>query len=63
MNGCVIHNFHRTLGTCINTFLKAGFVLEEIREPFPSEKQLVDCPANADILRVPLFIIYLLRKS
>ncbi len=63
MNGYVIHNFHRTLGTCINTFLKAGFVLEEIREPYPSEKQLIDCPANSDILRVPLFIIYLLRKA
>lgn len=63
MNGYVIHSFHRTFGTCINSFLGAGFVLEKICEPYPLEKQLIDCPANADNLRVPLFIIYLLRKS
>jgi ubiquinone/menaquinone biosynthesis C-methylase UbiE len=63
MIGHVIHNFHRTFTTCINTFVKAGFELEEIREPYPSEKQIADCPANADNLRVPLFIIYTLRKG
>ena len=56
------HNLHRTLSTCINGFLGAGFVLEGIREPYPSAEQLERDPSNADILRVPLFIIYLLRK-
>lgn len=63
MNRHVIHNFHRTFSTCINTFLTANFTLEEIREPYPSQAQLAACPANADNLRVPLFIIYMLRKA
>jgi ubiquinone/menaquinone biosynthesis C-methylase UbiE len=62
MVGAVFHNFHRTLATYVNTFLRAGFALEEIREPFPNEAQLAREPSNADMLRVPLFIIYLLRK-
>jgi ubiquinone/menaquinone biosynthesis C-methylase UbiE len=62
MCGTVFHNQHRTLSTYINTFLAAGFALEGIREPFPSPAQLAQEPSNEDILRVPLFIIYLLRK-
>jgi hypothetical protein len=56
------HNLHRTLSTYINTFIDAGFALEGIREPFPNAQQLAREPSNDDMLRVPLFIIYLLRK-
>jgi ubiquinone/menaquinone biosynthesis C-methylase UbiE len=62
MCGTKFHNFHRTLSTYINTFIRAGFALEEIREPFPSPEQIEREPSNEDLLRVPLFIIYLLRK-
>jgi ubiquinone/menaquinone biosynthesis C-methylase UbiE len=62
MCGTTFHNVHRTLSTYINGFIAAGFILEGIREPFPSEEQLAREPSNEDILRVPLFIIYLLRK-
>ena len=62
MCGTKFHNFHRTLSTYINTFIRARFVLEEIREPFPSPQQIEREPSNDDLLRVPLFIIYLLRS-
>jgi ubiquinone/menaquinone biosynthesis C-methylase UbiE len=62
MCGTTFRNVHRTLSTYLNGFIAAGFVLEGIREPFPSVEQLAREPSNEDIFRVPLFIIYLLRK-
>jgi ubiquinone/menaquinone biosynthesis C-methylase UbiE len=62
MCGGAVSNAHRTLATYLNGFISAGFMLEGIEEPYPSEKQLEACPSNADILRVPLFVIYRLRK-
>jgi SAM-dependent methyltransferase len=62
MCGSRFTNFHRTLSSYVNAFLEGGFVLEGIREPVPNPEQLARVPANDDMLRVPLFIIYLLRK-
>ena len=62
MFGRNVDNFHRTFSTYINGFLQAGFVLEGIREPYPLPHQFERCPDNVSDLRVPLFIIYLLRK-
>jgi 2-polyprenyl-3-methyl-5-hydroxy-6-metoxy-1,4-benzoquinol methylase len=62
MCGVRLTNFHRTLSSYINAFLAAGFVLEGLREPVPNTEQLAREPTNDDMLRVPLFIIYLLRK-
>jgi len=62
MRGVNITNFHRTLSSYVNSFLDAGFVLEGLREPYPSPEQAAEYPEIADNLRVPLFIIYLLRK-
>jgi SAM-dependent methyltransferase len=58
-----ITDYHRTLSTYINTFLEIGFRLEGIREPKPSPNQLERYPEIDDLLRVPHFIIYLLRKD
>jgi ubiquinone/menaquinone biosynthesis C-methylase UbiE len=58
-----ITNIHRTLSSTVNTFLAAGFVLDGIREPIPSSEQLARYPENDDILRVPLFIIYELKRK
>ena len=63
MLGGTVINYHRALGTYINCFLEAGFLLDGIREPKPSPEQLAEYPDLADILRVPDFIIYLLRKD
>lgn len=55
-------NFHRTLSTHIRTFLEVGFTLEDLREPTPTEEQAEQYPYISDNLRVPEFIIYILRK-
>ena len=60
--GVVLLNYHRTLSSYINAFIESGFILDRIDEPFPSPEQLAAYPQNDDILRVPLFIIYHLRK-
>lgn len=55
-------NMHRTLSSHIAAFLEAGFVLEGLHEPTPSDEQLAANPSFADEFRVPNFIIYALRK-
>ena len=55
-------NMHRTLSSYVTAFLDAGFVLEGLHEPTPSEEQLAENPRFDDELRVPNFIIYELRK-
>ena len=56
-------NFHRTLSTHFRTFLGAGFTVDDIREPTPTEEQAERYPVVSDNLRVPDFIIYVLRKT
>ena len=55
-------NMHRTLSSYVAAFLEAGFVLEELHEPVPSEEQLAENPTFDDEYRAPNFIIYALRK-
>jgi ubiquinone/menaquinone biosynthesis C-methylase UbiE len=60
--GVEITNFHRTLATCVNGFLDAGFTVERIIEPTVTKKNLAKYPGLDDELRVPNFIIYVLNK-
>ena len=60
--GKTLTNFHRSLSSYVSSFLETGFILDGIREPMPSPEQAVEYPYIADNLRVPEFIIYLLRK-
>ena len=60
--GKSLTNFHRSLSSYVSSFLGAGFTLDGIREPKPSPEQAAEYPYIADNLRVPEFIIYLLRK-
>lgn len=55
-------NFHRTLSKHFQTFAGVGFTVEDIREPTPDQKQAERYPFIADNLRVPEFIIFILRK-
>ena len=55
-------NMHRTISSYVGAFLDAGFVLEGLHEPVPSDEQLVENPKFDDELRVPNFIIYVLKK-
>ena len=60
--GGLFINMHRTISSCVGAFLDAGFVLEALQEPIPSDEQLVENPKFDDELRVPNFIIYVLKK-
>ena len=55
-------NMHRTLSSYVNAFVGAGFTLEGMEEPTPSEEQLVEDPTFDDEFRAPNFIVYVLRK-
>ena len=57
-----ITNFHRTLSTYVRGFLWAGFTIEDIIEPTVSPEMVAKYPELEDELRVPNFIIYVLRK-
>lgn len=61
-SGHRITNHHRMLSTTLNTFLHAGFRLRRLHEPVPTEEQLARVPANGDLSRVPIFVIYDLIK-
>lgn len=58
----VLTNFHRSLSTYTRGFLDAGFRIEGIVEPTVTEEQLELYPELDDELRVPNFIIYVLRR-
>lgn len=62
MMGSEFTNFHRTLSTYISGFLNAGFSIEGIVEPTVISEQLKNYPELDDELRVPNFIIYILKK-
>ena len=55
-------NMHRTISSYVSAFLDVGFVLEALQEPNPSEEQLIENPKFDDELRVPNFIMYVLKK-
>ncbi len=63
MMGVDFTNFHRSLSTYIDGFLDAGFAIERIVEPTVTVGQLQRYPELDDELRVPNFIIYVLRKT
>ena len=63
MMGVALTNFHRSLSTYMHGFLDAGFSIERIVEPTVTAESLTLYPDLDDELRVPNFIIYILRKA
>ena len=63
MMGADFTNFHRSLSTYVRGFVSAGFALVDMVEPTVTEQQLEEYPQLDDELRVPNFIIYVLKKS
>jgi SAM-dependent methyltransferase len=60
--GYDLTNFHRTLSTYINGFLKVGYQLLGVHEPRPGKEDLARYPELRNELRAPGFIIYDLLK-
>ncbi|HLJ89714.1 MAG TPA: class I SAM-dependent methyltransferase [Candidatus Angelobacter sp.] len=55
-------NFHRTLSTYLRSYVAAGFAVVDIVEPTVDAESLQRFPELDDELRVPNFIIYVLKK-
>lgn len=62
MLGVALTNFHRTLSTYLQGYLQAGFSLESFIEPRVTAENVQNFPELADELRVPNFIVLVLRK-
>ncbi len=55
--------YHRTLTSYFQAFSKAGFILEDLLEPKPSEETLEKYPSFKEGLRSCNFIVFKLKKS
>ena len=62
MMGSDFTNFHRSLSTYTLAYTDAGFHIEGITEPTITQERLALYPELDDELRVPNFIIFILRK-
>lgn len=54
--------YHKTLTTYLNSLLRAGFDITEIREPEPSAEMLDTVPGMRDELRRPMMLLIAARK-
>ena len=54
--------YHRTLTSYVKAIIEAGFQIEEIVEPTPSEEMLKKYPSFREDFRSPDFIVFRLKK-
>jgi ubiquinone/menaquinone biosynthesis C-methylase UbiE len=57
-----ISRFTRTLAQWLNLLIDAGFRLEKLAEPRPSDETVADCPALQDAQVAPYFLHLRMRK-
>lgn len=57
-----IKKYHRTFSTIINTLTSAGFCIEEMIEPLPSDELLKKYPDYEDLFHKPDFLLIKARK-
>lgn len=55
--------YHRTFSTIINTLISAGFCIEQMIEPLPSEELLEKYPDYADLFHKPDFLLIKAKKQ
>ena len=58
-----VKKYHRTFSTIVNTLAGAGFILEQMIEPTPTEEILAKYPEQADLFHKPDFLIVKARKE
>lgn len=56
-------NYHRTVGTILNTLIENNFVIEKVLEPVPGEREIEANLTLADVIRRPAFLIVKARKG
>lgn len=57
-----VTKYHKTLTTYINSLLGAGFSIQELIEPQPSQEHLLSIPEMKDELRRPMMLIIAAEK-
>ena len=55
--------YHRTFSTVINDLIDAGFIIEKVVEPKPSEELLEKYPDYYDLFHKPDFLLVKARKA
>ena len=63
MLGVEFTNFHRTLSTYVRGCRQVGFTIDDIIEPTVDAEAVERFPELDDELRVPNFMILVLRKE
>ncbi len=58
-----VKKYHRTFSTIINTLINAGFTIEKVIEPTPTEEILKEHPEYGDLRHKPDFMLVKARKS
>lgn len=58
-----VKKYHRTFSTIVNTLTGAGFAIEKMIEPLPTEEILEQHPEQADLFHKPDFLLVKTRKN
>lgn len=54
--------YHRTISDVLNTLIGAGFILEEVKEPTPTQDKIALLPGIAKVAQSPSFFVVKARK-
>lgn len=57
-----VKKYHRTFSTIINTLTEAGFTIEKMIEPLPTDELLEKYPGCADLFHKPDFLLIKAKK-
>ena len=57
-----VKKYHRTFSTIINTLIEAGFTIEKMIEPLPTDELLEKYPAYKDLFHKPDFLLVRVKK-
>lgn len=58
-----VKKYHRTFSTIVNTLIEAGFAIEKMIEPLPTDRLLEEYPAYRDLLHKPDFLLIKAKKK
>ena len=57
-----VKKYHRTFSTIINTLINAGFSIERMIEPLPTDEILEQYPDYKDLFHKPDFLLLRVKK-
>lgn len=57
-----VKKYHRTFSTIVNSLIEAGFTIEKMIEPLPTEELVEKYPDCADLFHKPDFLLIKTRK-